>query len=707
MKMKIICLLLILAMLFTACAPTQTPGSEQTGDYDTVSARIYEDALGTFYDYYTEAKAAESISERYALMAMAEGKLLSSAVMLPLTASGGGYAISRAVPHTTPYALWGNDSDRYRGLLVCTEFIKSAHIEEMQTQWNALRGTGNYTGWAREYLRGQGYTLKDTYSVAYASDPKTWDVLATSQSADFEAVVNTFDGLYAYDNEGVLQPALAERYEEGVDESGNPTYTFYLRPGLTWVDSQGREVAKVKADDFVAGMQHMLDAAGGLEYLVQGIILNATEYITGTVTDFSAVGVKAVDDTTLVYTLEEECPYFMTMLGYGVFAPMSREFYTSRGGRFGDAFDPSDPAYVYGTSFDTIAYCGAYRVSNATAENTIVYRANPAYWDAGNVSIKTVTWLFNDGTDATKAYNDAKAGLIDSTGLTAAAAEAAKADGLFTTYGYVTPTGAVSYMMFYNLNRIALANSNDGSVATSKDTQAVKRATAALQNVHFRRALSFAADRSAYNAQSVGEDLKQISLRNTYTPGNFVALPEEVTVTMNGTQVTYPEGTQYGKILQDQLDADGVPIRVWDSEADGGAGSSDGFDGWYHPEAAKQELATAVQELEALGIPVSREDPIYIDLPYFAANETFSNRANAYKQSVEKALDGAVVIRLNVCNSRAEWRYAGYDIYHGYEANYDVYDLSGWGPDYGDPATYLDTFLPDYEGYMTKCIGIF
>ena len=42
-----------------------------------------------------------------------------------------------------------------------------------------------------------------------------------------------------------------------------------------------------------------------------------------------------------------------------------------------------------------------------------------------------------------------------------------------------------------------------------------------------------------------------------------------------------------------------------------------------------------------------------------------------------------------------------------YEANYDIYDLSGWGPDYGDPSTYLDTFLPDYAGYMIKCIGIF
>ena len=43
----------------------------------------------------------------------------------------------------------------------------------------------------------------------------------------------------------------------------------------------------------------------------------------------------------------------------------------------------------------------------------------------------------------------------------------------------------------------------------------------------------------------------------------------------------------------------------------------------------------------------------------------------------------------------------------GAEANYDLYDLSGWGPDYGDPQTYLDTMLDGYAGYMVKCLGIF
>lgn len=68
-----------------------------------------------------------------------------------------------------------------------------------------------------------------------------------------------------YDTEGTLKPALATGLGEFSDpdpDTGYVTVTYKLREGLKWVDSQGREVADVKADDFVAGMQHMCDAGG-------------------------------------------------------------------------------------------------------------------------------------------------------------------------------------------------------------------------------------------------------------------------------------------------------------------------------------------------------------------------------------------------------------------------------------------------------------
>lgn len=607
----------------------------------------------------------------------------------------------RMAPRTKDYTLWGSDNDRYHQYVVTTDFIKAEDYNEMRAKWDELKGTGTYESWVKEYLAGKGYTLKDSFSMPYASDPVTWDGLATSRAADTDAIINTYDGLMEYDVEGTLQPALAESYE--VSDDGL-TYTFHLRKDVKWTDSQGREVDTVKADDFVAGMQHMCDAQGGLEYLVQGVIKNVSQYISGEVTDFDEVGVKAVDDYTVEYTLEEPCSYFMTMLGYTIFMPMSRSYYQSQGGKFGAEYDSSAADYQYGKDSNSIAYCGPYLVTNATAKNTIVFKLSDSYWNKDNVNIKTLTWLFNDQSDVTKMYTDAKAGTVDYVNLNTSTMETAKSEGLYDQYAVVSDTDATSFMAFYNINRTATANANDGTTAKStKSDEEIQRTNKALQNVHFRRAISFAADRGAYNAQQVGEDLKYTSLRNTFTPGYFVSLSKDTTIQINGTDTTFPAGTYYGEIVQKQIDADGVKIKVWDAENK----TSDGFDGWYNPENAVEELNTAIEELAEEGITIDESNPIQIEYPYPSAVEVYTNKANSYKKSVEAALGGKVVINLVDAVDVDGWYYAGYYVNYGYEQNYDVYDVSGWSPDFGDPCSYLDTMLPDYEGYMTKCFGIF
>lgn len=723
---RVFALALAMSTLLTACggsgdsnsAETETPSTQASTEsagnlaadniavdmatYDVDSAAVYEAALGEFLTAYEAAKATDNISERYALMAIAEAKLMESAVMLPTTTRGGLYAISRLAPKTVPYALWGNDVERLYQVIVTTEPITTAHRDEMKAKWAELKGTGTYEEWVKSYLVEKGYTLKDSYNYPYTGDPETWDVLASSKAVDAEMIVQTYDGLMEYDMEGTLQPALAESYS--VSEDGL-TYTFNIRQGVKWVDSQGREVGEVTADDFVAGMQHMMDAMGGLEYLVQGVIAGANEYIGGEITDFAQVGVKAVDTYTLEYTLEAPTSYFMTMLGYGVFAPMNRAYYESQGGKFGAEFDPTAADYQYGLTKDNIAYCGPFLVTNFTANNTIAFEANPTYWNAENMNVTKLTALFSDGTEATKNYKDTMAGTIDGASLNASALELAKTEGNFDTLAYVSETDATSYMGFYNLNRSAFANTNDTTTVVSTQTvEDAERTNAAMNNVHFRRAISFAVDRAAFNAQQVGEELKLTSLRNSYTPGHFVYTTEEVTVDINGTATTFPAQTPYGEIMQAQIDADGVVMTVYKEGAENG---SDGFDGWYNPEAAVAELETAIEELAAAGVEVSAENPIVFDYPYASNSESYTNRANVYKQSIESVLGGKVIVNLVACVDYNEWYYAGYYTSYGYEANYDMYDLSGWGPDYGDPQTYLDTFLPDYAGYMAKCCGIY
>ena len=73
--------------------------------------------------------------------------------------------------------------------------------------------------------------------------------------------------------------------------------------------------------------------------------------------------------------------------------------------------------------------------------------------------------------------------------------------------------------------------------------------------------------------------------------------------------------------MQKQIDADGVKIKVWDAENK----TSDGFDGWYNPENAVEELNTAIEELAEDGITIDESNPIQIEYPYPSAVEVYTN----------------------------------------------------------------------------------
>lgn len=719
-------LVLVLSVgVFAACNPKEDgnkdqtdPDAERLEQYLAESAKIYGEQLGDFKAAYEKAVAeTKNTSKRYALMALAEAKLMESAVFIPGSANGGTYAISKVAPNTISSVLWGNDSDRFHNAILADKLITAADRTALKAKWSTMREEGktakDYETAVKAYFSEHGYSVKTTYNMGYASDPQTWDAQATSRAADAEAIVNTYDSLMEYDAFNVLQYALAENHT--VSDDGL-TYTFTLRKGVKWVNSKGQEIAELKADDFVAGFQHMLDAKGGLEYLVEGVIVNAAEYNAKAVT-FDKVGVKADGDYKVVYTLTEPKSYFLTMLGYNVFAPLCRSFYESQGGKFGSEFDAADTAYKYGKTQDNIAYCGPYVVTTNTAKSEIVFTKNESYWNKANINLDKITWKYNDGKDNLKAYNDTKSGTLDGAGLNATSAAQAKKDTVdgktyFDEYHYVTATDATAFGTFFNINRTAYANAQDGKLQTAKDSAEQARTKAALSNVHFRRALAMALDRTSYNAQTVGADLASVSLINSFTPGNFVSLTEDVTVSINGKDTTFKKGTYYGAIMQAQIDADEVKIKVWDPTADEGAGSSAGFDGWYNAENAMAELKIAIAELKAQGVDlVVKKDgkdtpvPIHLDLPAFISSQIYYNRAFSYKKSLSDALGGYVTVDLAGATTSGDWYNAGYYTDFGYQANYDLYDVSGWGPDFGDPSSYLDTLTEG--GYMAKCLGIF
>lgn len=682
-------------------------------DYEEASDTIYDFVLGDFSEAYAIAKEATG-DERMALMAIAEAKLLQSGVFLPVQSNGGNYAMSRVVPRTSSTVLWGMDEYRYYPTLVANELITTEDNNALKALWAEAEDAAAYYEAAKAYLAEHNYTLTDTYTIPTPYIVNIWDTIGTSYTSDAMFIAGTYDNLMEYDAKNIQQPGLATSYEVSAD---GLTYTFHIREGVKWVDQQGTEIGEVTADDWVAGMEHLLDNADELGYLLSangGCGLKGFDaYLQGEA-DLEDVGVKAVDKYTLEYTLEAPFAPFPTMLGYSIFAPLNREFYRSQGGTFG-AEGEEYTAGNYGKTPSNIAYCGPYLITSYTAQNSVRYAANPSYWNADAVTIKNLVYSYNDGSDPLRNYNETKSGTISGGGLRAEALELAKTekpDGQDKTYlelyGYVGRCDASTFPGWNNVYRNTWNNyDNEGvGVSTKRENEAeIARTRDAMTNRHFLRAITYSIDRGSYNAQLVGEELKYTSIRNSYTPGTFQYLAGEVTVDINGTSKTFPANTSYGEIMQAQLDADGAHIKVWDPNGDGGAGSGDGFDGWYNAANAKAELELAIAQLAQIGVEVSAENPIHLDYPVRTYDNSYRNAANVVKQSIEDALEGKVIIDLVDYDKSEDNEHATYRINDGRDANFDVAIASGWGPDYGDAQSYLDTVQAG--GYMCKNFGLY
>ena len=95
-----------------------------------------------------------------------------------------------------------------------------------------------------------------------------------------------------------------------------------------------------------------------------------------------------------------------------------------------------------------------------------------------------------------------------------------------------------------------------------------------------------------------------------------------------------------------------------------------------------------------------------MDIASFTGNDSFKNQDQALKQSVESVLGGVVIVNIVPCDTQKDWLNATYYPNTGAEMNFNIGNNGGWGPDYGDPKSYLDTLLPGGNG-MTKSFGLF
>ncbi|MCQ2539635.1 MAG: ABC transporter substrate-binding protein [Acetatifactor sp.] len=651
---------------------------------------VYDAILGDFTAMTDAAKAAATNDERFMLFAQAEAYLLDSACMIPNTTQNGAYTISRIAPRTVPYVQWGNDDDRLKSMVISDEFCTPEERADMLAEWaKAVAGEATYDPAA--YLKSKGHTIQTDYTTTFSTAPVTLDWLNTSSQADTEITVNCVEGLVEYNNLGQMKAALATDWS--VSDDGM-TYTFNIRKGVKWYTSEGTAYADVTAKDFVAGFHHMLDTQAGLEWLVDGVVKGAGDYLAGG--SFDEVGYKAVDDYTLEVTLEQPTSYFLTMLTYSCFLPICESFYASHGGVYGideyAAASADTNTYNFGSSEDVASqvYCGPFLIQKLQKDSEIYIVKNKNYWNASAVTLNSIKWVYDAGENPEALYDDVINGVYAGTGLTKASGllDKAIADGNFDKYHYISDTTSTTYFGGLNLNRGTFALEG-GACASPKNEQQKIDTNTALQNKNFRKAMMYAFDKATVNAVSRGEELKCTNLRNMYTHPQFVQLEGAVT---DADGHTFAAGTFYGDMVQYYCDKLGLGINV-----------ADGVDGWYNADSAKKALEAAKSEL---GSSVSY--PIQIDVVYYSASDANTAQAAAYKSVIEGTL-GAENVQVNLVEATTSDDYyaSGYRASNGEAGNYDMFYGSGWGPDYGDPSTYLDTFLGEGAGYMTKVIGLF
>ncbi len=491
----------------------------------------------------------------------------------------------------------------------------------------------------------------DTYSTIDTFDVTTLDYVYNNKSSNGDYLCNFIEGLLTQDSHGKLIPGMASEWEHNEDAS---VWTFTIRDDAVWSTSEGEEYDTVKAEDFVTGMQHAVETQSETLSLVQGLIVGLQDYIDGTGT-WDDVGIK-VDGNKLTYSLTQGCAYFDGMTTYSILWPINAEFLESKGSDFG-AVEAS-----------SILYNGCYILSSLVSAQEIRFDANPNYYDKDNVHVQHVVVSYTDGSDPAQRFNMFVNGEVTEAFINSSLPDVVKkADELYADNQYKSLTTATSFWGAFNFDRQSYALYNDPSVVTTTKDDAQKAdAKAAILNRNFRLAVYAAYSAKATQAVTQGEERALDAVRNTLVPYTFAV---------------QADGTNYGTLLTkyvEEMEPEFAGIDL-----------NDGQDAWYNPERAQKFAAKAKEEL---GDTISSW-PIILDYPVFASSENNKNQALAMKDSIEKAIGDYVQMNLVYLEGNSSAYYSAfYSVPTGEDNSIDLAFSAGWGPDYGDPLTYINCY---------------
>ena len=502
---------------------------------------------------------------------------------------------------------------------------------------------------------GQSNTDTSTYSSTFSANPTTFNYLLDYYADNTAVITNLVDGLLENDSYGNLVPALAEDWSVSSD---GLTYTYKLRKDAKWYTADGEEYASVKAQDFVTGIKYAADNKGQAMDLIQNSIKGLNDYVTGVTNDFSTVGVKALDDYTVEYTLTRPEPYWNSKTTNSILFPVNEEFLKSKDKDFG-TLTP-----------DSILYNGPYLLKDFTSKSSIEYVKNPHYYDHDKVTIEKVKLAYFDGSDQEMTIRNFESGAYSIAGVYPNSSNYAKTKEKYQDNIVYSLQDKTSWYFNFNVNRKTYNH-------TAKTTDEQKKsAQTAILNKNFRQAINFGIDRTAYSAQSNGEEAASKTLRNTLVPPTFVQVGDKT----------------FGEVTASKLVNYGTE---WS-----GINLADAQDAYFNKEKAQAKLAEAKKELEAQGVTF----PIHLDVPVDQTNKNAVSGMNSVKQTLETVL-GSDNIVIDVQQlSTDDFGNVAFLAPNPAARDYDL-NFDGWVGDYQDPSTYLDPFNAE-TGFYLKIFGL-
>ena len=222
------------------------------------------------------------------------------------------------------------------------------------------------------------------------AEPETVDPALVTDQVSMRVTAALFEGLCRNTAAGRPEPGVAERWDVSADKK---TYTFHLRKDAVW--SNGDPVTSA---DFVYSWRRVLEPTTAADYASQlYIIRGARDFSEGKVIDFSAVGVRAVDTSTLEVVLENPTPFFIDLCAFPTLSPVHEATLLKH-----------DTAWV---KPENLVCNGPYLISEWLLDDRITLTKNPSYWDAAAVAMRTIAVM--PVSDSNTALNYFLTGQVD------------------------------------------------------------------------------------------------------------------------------------------------------------------------------------------------------------------------------------------------------------------------------------------------------